>query len=91
MVLRHAAGGIEHELHVVEFPLHFWRRVGHRVREKNDRHREQRGRQAIRAQHQKLQNASPALLTMIERHRDGLPTPRPLPKGEDDGQREQTK
>jgi hypothetical protein len=26
---------------------------------------------------------------MIEWHRDGLSTPRPLPEGEDDGQREQ--
>jgi hypothetical protein len=61
------------------------------MREENDGHREQSRGQAVRTLHQELQEATPPLMPMIEGHGNGLPTPRPLPKGEDDGQCEQAK
>ncbi len=91
VVLGHAAGGIEHDLDVVELALHFWRRVRHGVGEEKDGDGQKRGGQAVGAQHQEVQQATARLLAMIEGHGDGLPVPRPLPEGEDDRQSEQAK
>ena len=89
VALGHAAGGIEEKLHIGELALHFRRREGHRVREKDDREREQRGGQAVRAQHEEAEHATPALAAVIEGHRDGLAAPDPFPKGENHREREQ--
>ena len=74
---------------MVELALHFRRREGHGVREEDDREREQRGGQAVRAQHEEAQRAPAPLTAVIERQRDGLAAPDPFPKGKDHREREQ--
>ena len=89
MRLGHAARGVEDELHVVQLPLDLRRQKSDRVCEKNDRNREQRGGQAIRAKHEEAQHEPAPLPTVIEWQRNRLAPADPFPKCEDHREREQ--
>ena len=85
----HTARGIEHDLDVRELPLDFRRLKGDGMRQEQDRHGEQAGRQAVGDEHEATQEPAAAALDAIVGHREGLTGADPLPERQDDRQGEQ--